>query len=73
MKRTYVDGEGSLLLSSSHIGSVSKCRCCDSYHLSIGNITIRLHHSDMLILAEMLIEALENKSIVAGYDDEKMI
>jgi hypothetical protein len=59
MKRIRSGKEGSLLLSSSHIGSVRKCGCCDSYHLSLGSITLRLHHSDMLILTEMLIEALE--------------
>ena len=51
--------DGTLLLSSSNIGSIRRCGCCDSYHLSLGNITLRLHHSDILTLTEMLVEALE--------------
>jgi hypothetical protein len=72
MKRTYSYSESSLLLSSSYIGSVSKCGCCDSYHISVGNITLRLQHRDILILVEMLIEALENKSIATNIDNEKI-
>ncbi len=59
MKRTGNSIEGSLVLSSSFIGSVRKCQCCDSYHLSLGNITLRLHQGDILALTAMLIEALE--------------
>jgi hypothetical protein len=57
MKTIYGGTENSL--SSSGIGSISKCSCCDSYNLTLGNITLRLSHRDVLTLTEMLIEALE--------------
>lgn len=59
MNRIHSDKDGTLHLSSSNIGSIRRCGCCDSYHLSLGNISLRLHHSDILTLTEMLIEALE--------------
>lgn len=57
--KTIYSNKNSLVLSSSSIGSISKCSCCDSYHLTIGNITLRLSHRDVITLTEMLIEALE--------------
>lgn len=50
------------LLSSSKIGSISKCECCDCYHLSLGCVTLRLEHKYMLMLTQMIIEALEVNS-----------
>lgn len=50
------------MLSSSNIGNISKCGCCNSYHLCIGNITLRLEHKYMLTLTQMIIEALEVNS-----------
>ena len=38
------DSDKPLVLSSSNIGSISKCVCCNYYHLNIGNITLRLEH-----------------------------
>jgi hypothetical protein len=63
MRKPYVYEPTSLLLSKSNIGSINKCRCCDLYHLSIANMTIRLAYRDILHLAEMLIEALELDAI----------
>ena len=63
MNSIHSDKDGTLLLSSSNIGSIRRCGCCDSYHLSLGNITLRLHHSDILTLTEMLVEALELNAI----------
>lgn len=50
------------LLSSSKIGSISKCECCNCYHLSLGCVTLRLEHKYMLALTQMIIEALEVNS-----------
>jgi len=63
MNSIHSDKDGTLLLSSSNIGSIRRCGCCNSYHLSLGNLTLRLHHTDMLTLTEMLIEALELNAI----------
>ena len=56
------DSDKPLVLSSSNIGSISKCVCCNYYHLNIGNITLRLEHKYMLTLTQMIIEALEVNS-----------
>lgn len=50
------------VLSSSNIGSITKCECCDSYNLSLGPITLRLEHRNLLALTQMIIEALEVNS-----------
>jgi hypothetical protein len=63
MSRIHSDREERLVFSRSAIGSVCKCACCSYYHLSLGNITLRLDHRDLLDLAEMLIEALERSAI----------
>lgn len=57
------DSDKPLMLSSSNIGNVSKCGCCNFYHLCIGNITLRLEHRYMLTLTQMIIEALEVNSV----------
>ena len=49
-------------LSSSNIGSITKCECCDSYHLCLGCVTLRLEHKYLLTLTQMIIEALEVNS-----------
>jgi hypothetical protein len=72
MRRTYSYKTEALVLSSSDIGSISKCRCCDLYHLSIGNITLRLARVDLMKLAEMLIEALE-LGVVYDLSERKII
>ena len=51
------------MLSCSKIGSVSKYGCCDSYHLAIGNITLRMERKHLLSLTQMIIEGLEVNSI----------
>ena len=56
------DSDKPLMLSSSNIGNISKCGCCNFYHLCIGNITLRLEHKYMLTLTQMIIEALEVNS-----------
>jgi hypothetical protein len=56
------DSDKPLVLSSSTIGNISKCGCCNFYHLCIGNITLRLEHKYMLTLTQMIIEALEVNS-----------
>ncbi|MEM7007560.1 MAG: hypothetical protein AAF462_00325 [Thermodesulfobacteriota bacterium] len=50
-------------LSSSNIGNVSQCSCCDSFHVAIGNITLRMERKHLISLTQMIIEALEVKSI----------
>ena len=50
-------------LSSSNIGSVSQCGCCDSYHVAIGNITLRMERKHLISLTQMVIEALEVKAV----------
>ncbi|GBD38622.1 hypothetical protein HRbin37_00873 [bacterium HR37] len=72
MRRTYSYKTEALALSSSDIGSISKCRCCDFYHLSIGNITLRLTRVDLMKLAEMLVEALE-LGVVYDFSEGKVI
>lgn len=56
------DSDKPLVLSSSNIGSISKCVCCNYYHVNVGNITVRLEHKHMLTLTQMIIEALEVNS-----------
>ncbi len=71
MGRIDSDSDNSVLLSSSFIGNIRKCGCCDSYHLSLGNITPRLQQNDVLALTEMLVEALElNFLYKRGYRNE---
>ncbi len=53
------DSDKPLVLSSSSIGNVTRCACCNCYHLCVGNITLRLEHRYMLTLTQMIIEALE--------------
>lgn len=57
------DSDRPLVLSSSDIGSIAKCGCCDYYHLCIGNITLRLEHKRLLTLTQMIIDALEVNSV----------
>ena len=58
------------VLSSSKIGNISKCGCCNFYHVCIGNITLRLEHKYLLTLTQMIIEALEiSSSVERGTDD----
>jgi len=55
------------ILSSSNIGNISRCSCCNFYHVCIGNITLRLEHKYLLTLTQMIIEALEtNTSLESG-------
>ena len=51
-------------LSTSNIGSISKCDCCDSYHVTIGNITLRMERKYLITLTQMIIEGLEVNSIL---------
>ncbi len=53
---------GSIMLSSSNIGSISQCGCCESYHVAIGNITLRMERKHLISLTQMVIEALEVKA-----------
>ena len=53
---------GSIMLSSSNIGSISQCGCCQSYHVAIGNITLRMERKHLITLTQMVIEALEVRS-----------
>ena len=50
------------VLSSSCIGKITKCECCDSYNLCLGSLTLRLEHRSLLALTQMIIEALEVNS-----------
>ncbi len=60
------------VLSSSNIGSITKCECCDSYNLSLGSVTLRLEHKCLLALTQMIIEALEvNSAREQGYEIRK--
>lgn len=56
------DTDKPTLLSSSKIGTITKCECCDCYHLCLGCVTLRLEHKHMLALTQMIIEALEVNS-----------
>ena len=56
------DNNGPTLLSSSSIGRISQCECCDSYHVVIGNITLRMERKHLISLTQMIIDALETKS-----------
>lgn len=49
-------------LSSSNIGTVTQCVCCESYHVTIGNITMRMERKHLLSLTQMIIDALEIKA-----------
>ncbi len=53
---------GFIMLSSSNIGSISQCGCCESYHVAIGNMTLRMERKHLIGLTQMVIEALEVKS-----------
>ena len=50
------------MLSSSSMGSISQCDCCNSYHVAIGNITLRMERKHLINLTQMIIDALEVKS-----------
>lgn len=50
-------------LSSSNIGSISQCTYCESYHVAIGNITLRMERKHLIGLTQMIIEALEVKAV----------
>ena len=54
------------LLSSSNIGTVSQCDCCESYHVVIGNITLRMERKHLISLTQMVIDALEVQSSTNG-------
>lgn len=56
------DSDKPLVLSSSNIGNISRCGCCDCYHVSIGHTTVRLERKYLLTLTQMVIEALEVSS-----------
>jgi len=51
-----------LILSHSNIGQVKQCACCDSYHVTIGSITMRMEKQHLLNLTQMIIDALEVKA-----------
>jgi hypothetical protein len=70
VKKIHSDTERSLVLSSSNMGSIRRCGCCNSYHLSLGNLTLRLDHTDILTLTEMLIEVLELNAMCDLNDKE---
>lgn len=57
------------MLSSSNIGTVSQCDCCESYHVVIGNITLRMDRKHLISLTQMVIEALEVQSSRNGAYD----
>jgi hypothetical protein len=61
MDEVYTNKPGRLL-SKSSLGTIRKCECCNIYHLSIGNVTVRLCHTDAIILAGMLVEAINEDS-----------
>lgn len=54
--------ERPLPLSSSSIGSVTQCSDCQSYHVTVGNITMRMERKHLLSLTQMIIDALEVKA-----------
>ena len=51
-----------MVLSSSNLGNISQCSCCESYHVAIGNITLRMERKHLISLTQMIIDALEVKS-----------
>lgn len=56
-----------LMLSSSNIGQIAQCACCESYHVTIGNITMRMERKHLLNLTQMIIDALEVKANSQSY------
>ena len=55
-----------LMLSSSDIGTISQCACCETYHIAIGSITLRMQRKHLISLTQMVIEALEVQSNTNG-------
>ena len=49
-------------LSISDVGSISQCPCCNSYHVVIGNVTLRMERRHLIAVTQMIIDALEVKS-----------
>lgn len=71
MKIMSLDCKGEKsLVSKSSIGEVWNCRCCDTYLLNLGKITYYLSSVDVVVLAEMLIEALEHDAIFNFHEKE---
>ena len=48
----------------SEIGSITRCSCCDSYNIYLGNITLHMNQHQVHSLFYMLLKTmrLENKS-----------
>jgi len=51
-----------MVLSSSNVGNISQCECCESYHVAIGNITLHMERKHLISLTQMIIDVLEVKS-----------
>ncbi len=52
------------MLSSTNIGSVSQCDSCESYHVVIGNIILRMERKHLVSLTQMVIEALRGSTFL---------
>ena len=50
-----------MILSSSNVGNISQCEGCESYHVSIGNITLRMERKHLISITQIIIDALEVK------------
>lgn len=62
-----------LALSSSNIGTITQCVCCESYHVTVGNITMRMERKHLLSLTQMIRDALEVKAASGrSYQDYPM-
>ena len=59
------------MLSSSNIGAVSLCDCCESFLVVIGTITLRMERKHLISLTQMVIEALEVQSNIGGSFENK--
>lgn len=55
------------LLTDSRIGTIHKCECCDDFHLTLGNASVRLTHNRMLALTQLVFQSLEVDLSDAGF------
>lgn len=59
------------LLADSRIGMIHKCECCAGYHVTMGNVSIRLTHGQMLALTKLVAKALKIDCFDNGLESKK--
>lgn len=60
-------------LWTSEIGQVLQCACCESFYVTIGNITMRMERKHLLSLTQTIIDVLEVKTASENYLPESTI